>query len=216
MKRATFAVLFSTTALTIAGCTHGARPTATAALAKAPMPEDDHAAMRAASLAPRRRVSVSRSFHRTIPVHRSVVRRTTVRRVAPRRTVTSVYTSRATAASQMASLIESARKDHGLRALVGNSSLASSARAHSSQMAADDRLYHSSSSELWSDARRACGSCTTAGEIIGMGTSVRAIFDAFMADSTHRSEILNRAFRYFGVGVVYAHGAYWVTVQFTG
>ncbi|MGZ4241971.1 MAG: hypothetical protein ACXVQ7_10240, partial [Actinomycetota bacterium] len=113
MKRATFAVLFSTTALTIAGCTHGARPTATAALAKAPMPEDDHAAMRAASLAPRRRVSVSRSFHRTIPVHRSVVRRTTVRRVAPRRTVTSVYTSRATAASQMASLIESARRDHG-------------------------------------------------------------------------------------------------------
>jgi uncharacterized protein YkwD len=210
VKRATIAFFLSSTILTLVACTHSAR-TAALGPAVAQIPVDDHVALRTATLYARRSVVVSRSFHRTAP---AVVRRAPVVQRLVRHRVTTSYSS--SSASQMASMIESARSSHGLRILGYNSSLASSSRAHSAAMARDDRLYHSSQSELWADAGRACGSCTTAGEIIGMGTSVRQIFNAFMADSVHRSEILNRSFRYFGVGVVYARGAYWVTVQFAG
>jgi uncharacterized protein YkwD len=124
--------------------------------------------------------------------------------------------SRSSAAAQIASMIEQARSQHGLRSLASNGTLVSSARSHSASMARDNQIYHSSRSELWGDAQRACSSCSDAGEIVGMGTSARQIFDAFMSSSTHRDVILNGSFRYFGMGVVYSRGAYWVTVQFAG
>jgi uncharacterized protein YkwD len=80
-------------------------------------------------------------------------------------------------------------------------------------MAADDQIYHTSRSQLASNARRAC-SCQLNGEIVGLGTSVRRVFDAFMAEPGHRAVIMNEDLRYLGVGVIYARGAYWVTVQF--
>jgi uncharacterized protein YkwD len=82
-------------------------------------------------------------------------------------------------------------------------------------MASRGQLYHTGPSILLSEAGHSC-SCSTGGEIVGKGTSVRQVFDLFMADAAHRAVIMNSAFRYAGAGIVYSHGWYWVTVNFAG
>jgi uncharacterized protein YkwD len=82
-------------------------------------------------------------------------------------------------------------------------------------MADIEQIYHTSRSQLAANARRAC-SCALNGEIAGLGLSVRRVFDAFLAEPAQRAVIMSGNLRYFGVGVVSARGAYWVTVQFAG
>jgi uncharacterized protein YkwD len=170
---------------------------------------DDDLARFVPALVPRhpQRLRVASRSARRVPLHSQPT--------TTRRTVHPVST-RSVAGGEFASWINTARNDHGLRSLSYNATLASSARAHSSSMAANGSIYHSSHSQLWSNADRACSSCTTAGEIVGAGSSLRQVFDAFMADSVHRSVILDSRFRYFGVGIVYSRGSYWITEQFAG
>jgi len=187
-------------------------------VASAMTPIDDHAQIRAAAQFERRE-----TVHHTTSRHRV---HTTVRAL-PRRVVTAtvqhhtvrrapVVSSASSAASQMASMVNNVRAQHGLRTLQWNSALASGARAHSEEMAQDGRIYHSSNAQVWHNVDQGCSSCKNAGEVVGMGTSVRQVFNAFMASSEHRTVILDPAFRYFGVGIVYSRGAYWVTIQFAG
>jgi uncharacterized protein YkwD len=82
-------------------------------------------------------------------------------------------------------------------------------------MAERGSLYHTSGSQLLSNAQHSC-SCSWGGEVVGKGSSIHQVFDLFMADSAHRAVIMNSHFRYAGVGIVYSHGWYWVTVQFAG
>ncbi|MFN2642937.1 MAG: CAP domain-containing protein [Actinomycetota bacterium] len=129
-----------------------------------------------------------------------------------RRRLTTSYSS---SAGLFASWINSSRQDHGLRSMSWNGALASTSRSHSASMASRRSLYHSSNSQLISNMKHAC-SCSYVGEVVGVGPSLRTIFTSFMRSSEHRSVILKRVFRYVGVGIVYARGVYWVTVQFAG
>jgi uncharacterized protein YkwD len=116
----------------------------------------------------------------------------------------------------MVSWINGARTTGGVRAVSWNGGLASSARAHSTSMVRRGSIFHSSRSQLWANMRRACSSCSYTGEVVGVGTSLRQVFGAFMASSSHRAVVMSGAFRYAGVGVVFSRGKYWVTVQFAG
>jgi uncharacterized protein YkwD len=49
-----------------------------------------------------------------------------------------------------------------------------------------------------------------------MGPSVWRVFKAWTRSSTHRANMLNRQFRHAGVGVIFSHGAYWITMIFYG
>jgi uncharacterized protein YkwD len=191
----------------------------TVPVASAMTPSDDHAQIRAAA-----QILRSDSIHPVASRHRA---RTTLRAASRRRTVvhrtvtvrrapvvTSVSAS--SAASQMASMVNNVRASHGLRTLRWNNALASGSESHSRDMASQGRIYHSSQSQIWHNVDSGCSSCTDAGEVVGVGKSVRQVFDAFMASSEHRTVILDPAFRYFGVGIVYSRGSYWVTIQFAG
>lgn len=160
-------------------------------------------AKRARRPAPQR---ASRSTRAPRPARTS----TAPRRTAPRRVATVTVT---TAASRFLGWINDARS---ARSLSWNSTLASYARSHSANMAERGSLYHSSGSQLQSNMRRSCSSCSTVGEIVGSGATTRQVFDAFLKSSYHRSLIMDGSFRMAGVGIVYARGAYWITVQFAG
>jgi len=158
----------------------------------------------------RHRVVASRSARRA-PVARRVTSapvRTPTHHAAPTTTVSG-------AAGQLVQWINQARASHGLRSVGWNGTLASYSKSHSSSMAARGQLFHTGPSTLMSEGSHSC-SCSTAGEIVGKGTSVRQVFDLFMSDASHRAVIMNSAFRYAGAGIVYSHGWYWVTVTFAG
>ncbi|MFN2613460.1 MAG: CAP domain-containing protein [Actinomycetota bacterium] len=169
--------------------------------------------------APIRAAAIRRDMMRATPVrhiavHRAVRRaRTRVRRRPVVHTVRVPVPS--SAASELASMINQARRAHGFGALRWSGALASGARSHSASMAASGSLYHSTTSQMWSDADRAC-TCSRVGEMVGESRSITRVFNAFMASSVHRAEILNGRFRYVGVGVVRSGATYWVTVRFAG
>ncbi len=75
-------------------------------------------------------------------------------------------------------------------------------------------LYHTSDSYLRYELRNYTWS--VAGENVGRGGSMKAIFDAFMASQTHRDNILYRGFRSVGVGVVWNGATGYVTLTFMG
>jgi uncharacterized protein YkwD len=105
-----------------------------------------------------------------------------------------------------------ARKSREIRGLKFSPSLSLKAERHSLKMARSGYIYHSS-----------CLSCTfssyswsVGGENVGVGSSVRSLHRAFMDSPPHRRNILYRAYRYIGIGVVKSGGRMWVTVLFMG
>jgi uncharacterized protein YkwD len=112
--------------------------------------------------------------------------------------------------SQFASLINSYRSNNGLAGLTRDGSLDSRARSWSEQMANSGGLSHSNIGSLlppWS----------IAGENVGTGGSVGAIFDALAASSGHRANMLGSAYTHYGVGVwVDSAGVIWTTHVFAG
>ena len=52
------------------------------------------------------------------------------------------------------------------------------------------------------------------GENVGYGGSVKSLHKAFMRSSAHKANILNRRYRFVGVGAKRAHGYMWVTIVF--
>ena len=108
--------------------------------------------------------------------------------------------------------MNTARSDHGQVVLDRGWRLRAIADAHSRRMASAGRIFHTASlgSKLTSV------SWNVAGENVGAGGSMWALYDAFMESDPHRDNILGRGFRRVGVGV-YAHGGFlWVTLIFVG
>jgi uncharacterized protein YkwD len=108
--------------------------------------------------------------------------------------------------------MNNARSDRGQVVLDRGWRLRAMADEHSRQMASAGRIFHTVSlgSKLTSV------SWNVAGENVGAGGSMWALYEAFMKSDPHRDNILGRGFRRVGVGV-YAHdGFLWVTLIFVG
>lgn len=112
------------------------------------------------------------------------------------------------AESDFASRINSYRSAKGQPSLKRDSSLDSYARSWAKKMAQDGGLSHSNIGSLippWSSA----------GENVGKGGSVQAIFDALKASSGHRANMLGD-FTHLGVGVWQdGKGVIWTAHVFT-
>jgi uncharacterized protein YkwD len=128
--------------------------------------------------------------------------------VAPKHAEATVTSSEISLGSQ----INKARTSSGRAAMSLNGSLSDYARRWSANMASKNRLYHNSSLAYW--LRN--WSWRILGENVGVGSSTRQVFVAFMNSAPHRANILDRRFRTMGVGVVVRNGRTWVTVIFRG
>ena len=108
--------------------------------------------------------------------------------------------------------MNTARSNYGSVALYRGHRLREMADEHSKKMASAGQIFHTAS--LGSKLRFV--SWNVAGENVGVGGSMRALFDAFMKSEVHRDNILGRGYRRVGIGV-YAHDGYlWVTLIFVG
>jgi uncharacterized protein YkwD len=112
---------------------------------------------------------------------------------------------------QMLALVNHVRATHDLAKLKVVSSLERASRSHSREMLRREYFSHSSySSESFGTRLRRFGystsGCTswTVGEDIacgwGPGSTVKALFSAWMHSPAHRAVILTRCFRNVGVG----------------
>jgi len=116
------------------------------------------------------------------------------------------------AASQLLSLVNRFRAAHGLPALSSASDAMAKAQQHARDMAAQGRIYHSSSM-----SSGISGGWTALGENVGMGSSVSQIESMFEGSSQHRANLLNPSFNQIGVGVAQgSDGALYVTEFFVG
>ena len=93
-----------------------------------------------------------------------------------------------------------------------NEELVVIARAQSTDMANAGSIFHNP--ELAADLQGV--SWSIAGENVGVGGTVESLHDAFMDSAPHRKNIMRKAFRKVGVGVVTTDGRIWVTVVFAG
>ena len=101
-------------------------------------------------------------------------------------------------------LINGERLRRNIPAVREASDLDRLARAHSQQMASSGRIYHSTDYNLiccW----------TEYGENVGMGPTLQAVHDAFMASPAHRANILCRCFHEVGTGEAWSKGVIFVT-----
>ena len=102
------------------------------------------------------------------------------------------------------------RSSNGLGQLSSDGSLNSRARGWAKAMAEANQLMHSNLSSLippW----------TTAGENVGKGGSVSAIFSSLSGSGGHRSNMLGSNYTHMGVGVwVDGDGVIWTAHVFAG
>jgi uncharacterized protein YkwD len=109
-------------------------------------------------------------------------------------------------------LINAKREAKGVDALRVSPHIATYSRHHSGAMARRGYLFHTANlanqleSVHWS----------IAGENVGSGGDLDALFDAFMASAPHRKNILRASFDRVGLGIVQRHGDLWVTMVFYG
>lgn len=113
---------------------------------------------------------------------------------------------------RMLSLVNRSRQAHGMSTLRLNARVSRYAWHHSQRMARRDTVYHST--DVWPVVRPL--GATTWGENVGMSGSLKVLERAFMASPTHRANNLAARFHKIGIGVVRAHGAFWVTLDFFG
>lgn len=113
---------------------------------------------------------------------------------------------------QMLELTNDARvkKDRSLLHL--DLELSRYAKKHARAMADAGELFHTTDLSAKLRGR----AWTTAGENIGVASSLRKLQDSFMASKLHRRNILNPDFEDVGIGVVEVRGDYWVTLIFYG
>jgi uncharacterized protein YkwD len=104
------------------------------------------------------------------------------------------------------------RTHHGRHRLGESHDVDTLAQRHSAAMASKRVLFHSSG--LSSKLRAHDPSLW--GENVGMSTSVWGVFKAWIRSSEHRANMLQRGYRKAGVGVAFAHGAWWVTMIYFG
>jgi uncharacterized protein YkwD len=126
----------------------------------------------------------------------------------------SAGTTLTSSEQEMASYINSARSARGISVMKKSAGLTDISRTHSRNMIRRGYIYHRTSSQLRYDLRSYRWS--VAGENVGRATSVRAVFDAFMRSSSHRSNILYSKYKWVGVGIVWSGGRAWVTLTLLG
>lgn len=100
------------------------------------------------------------------------------------------------------------RTTRGIAPLIFDSSLIDVARKHSADMAAAGRIFHNA------DLPNEVSGWLRLGENVGVGQTVDAIHDAFMASTVHREQILSTGYRGFAVGVVQSGPDLYVTELF--
>jgi uncharacterized protein YkwD len=109
-------------------------------------------------------------------------------------------------------LMNAKREAKGVAPLLASPHIASYSRHHSNAMANRGYIFHTANlaNELedvnWS----------IAGENVGSGGDLDALFDAFMASAPHRKNILRTSFHRVGLGIVQRDGDLWVTMVFYG
>ena len=114
--------------------------------------------------------------------------------------------------AQLVALVNRYRAANGLPALEQAGDATAKAQRHSEDMAAQGRIFHSSSL-----SSGISGGWSSLGENVGMGGSVGQIESMFEASSAHRDNLLNPSFNQLGVGVAYgSDGALYVTEVFVG
>ena len=86
-----------------------------------------------------------------------------------------------------------------------NDSLIQSARDHSRDMAEAGHIFHST---------LRIGRWLKVGEIVGVGSGVISIFNAFMASVEHREIILDCAYDRVAIGIYGSNGSVWITGRF--
>jgi uncharacterized protein YkwD len=113
---------------------------------------------------------------------------------------------------RMLHLLNQVRRNHGLPIFRLNRSLSTDAWRHSKRMADAGTIFHTN------DMYRLVSTYhpTTWGENVGMAQRLKRVLTLWMGSSGHRANILRRAFRRVGVGVVQARGSVWITVYFYG
>ncbi len=104
------------------------------------------------------------------------------------------------------------RQQHNLPVLKNDAGLSRFAWRHSQRMADSRTLFHSA--VLGTKVRRRGG--TVWGENVGEGPAIWDVFKAWTKSAPHLANLMNRKFRHAGVGVVKAHGAYWITLDLYG
>ncbi|MDQ3945575.1 MAG: CAP domain-containing protein, partial [Actinomycetota bacterium] len=104
--------------------------------------------------------------------------------------------------------INELRAGKGLPGLEVHPNLTGKARGWAATMGTAGRIWHSTLSDgITADWRKL-------GENVGMGGSVEALHDAFVASPKHYANLVDPEFNYIGIGVVYAGGTLYVSEMF--
>lgn len=128
---------------------------------------------------------------------------------APRATaVTQVETWRA----KLFGFVNGYRVDHGLKPLQENETLSRKAQWHSIRMARRQRLFHTQDLER----KLSAWDPSLWGENVGAGDSIWHVYKKWTSSAPHAANLLRKGYTHAGVGVVRAHGLYWITMIFYG
>jgi uncharacterized protein YkwD len=103
-----------------------------------------------------------------------------------------------------------ARANHGLPKLTIDPQLSKTSTKHTVSMVYKKLLYHTTNAQFYARVT----DWSMLGENVGEGGGVISLENAFMHSPEHRANILERQYRYIGVGVIRKNGVMWVTVQF--
>jgi uncharacterized protein YkwD len=106
--------------------------------------------------------------------------------------------------------VNAVRRVRGLAPVRLDDHLSRVAQSHSHVMRSEQRLFHTSDRRL---DRQVTGE-EALGENVGWGTSSERLFEAFMDSRPHRSVILDRHFKFLGIGASYQDGDLWTTLLF--
>jgi uncharacterized protein YkwD len=111
----------------------------------------------------------------------------------------------------MIGLVNKYRAAHGLAPLSVASDATAKAQAHSNDMAAQNRMFHSSS------LSSGISNWSALGENVGVGGSVSQLEAMFESSSPHSANLLNPDFNQIGVGLATgSDGQLYVTQFFVG
>lgn len=119
------------------------------------------------------------------------------------------------AADRLLGLLNQERRNAGLAPLARHSGADWIAQDAANRMAAQRRLSHTANLGTLVN-ERVTSSWRAFGENVGTNTTADGLHGGFMGSSTHRNNILNRAYTTVGVAVSVVDGRLWAAVVFVG
>jgi uncharacterized protein YkwD len=109
-------------------------------------------------------------------------------------------------------LVNDARVHRGIPRLHERTRLDEDAQRHSARMARERRLFHTP--DLYSKVRTFDPRIW--GENVGVGSTIRQVFRAWMRSAPHRANVLDRRYDSAGLGIVRSGGRFWITMIYIG